>query len=106
MHHKPKNRGVYVDNQKFPFYEVVNMYNRLHHCVPLVKMVKKTYMERPIWGPDERVMPLRKYINYQYYRFEITGTTGLRRFGVNMNYRYCRWMVVPVLPMEPDQKYR
>jgi hypothetical protein len=34
----------------------------------------KTYMKRPIWGPDERVMPSRKCMNYQYYRSE-TGTT-------------------------------
>jgi hypothetical protein len=24
---------------------------------------KKTYMERPIWGPDEGVMPPRKYLS-------------------------------------------
>jgi hypothetical protein len=33
-------------------------------------MVKKTYMERPIWGLDEKIMPPRKYMNYQYYRSE------------------------------------
>jgi hypothetical protein len=27
-------------------------------------------------------------MNYRYYRSEITGTTGLRRFGADMNYRY------------------
>jgi hypothetical protein len=41
MHHKPKNRGAYVDNQKCPFCEVVKMYNGLHYYVPLVEMVKK-----------------------------------------------------------------
>jgi hypothetical protein len=82
--------GAYVDNQKCPFCEVVKIYNGLHHRVPLVKMVKKTYMECPIWGPDERVMPPRKYMNYRYYRSEITGTTGPRRFGADMNYRYYR----------------
>jgi hypothetical protein len=30
-----------VDNQKCLFYEVVKMCNGLHHCVPLVEMVKK-----------------------------------------------------------------
>jgi hypothetical protein len=29
-------------------------------------------------------------MNYQYYRSEIIGTTGLRRFGADMNYRYYR----------------
>jgi hypothetical protein len=52
--------GVIVLKKKCPFCEVVKMCNGLHHCVPLVKMVKKTYMELPIWGPDERVMPPRK----------------------------------------------
>jgi hypothetical protein len=70
MHHKPENRGEYIDNQKYPFCEVAKMCNRLHHCVPLIEMVKKTYMELPIWGLDERVMPLRKCMNYQYYRSE------------------------------------
>jgi hypothetical protein len=67
------------------------MYNGLHHCVPLVEMVKKTYMERPIWGPDERVMSPRKCMNYQYYWSEITGTISPRRFDANMNYRYYRF---------------
>jgi hypothetical protein len=91
----------YVDNQKCLFCEVVKMCNGLHYCVPLVEMVKKTYMERPIWGPDERVMPPRKYMNYQYYRSEITGTISPRRFCADINYdryyrsirdRYYRWM--------------
>jgi hypothetical protein len=78
-------------------------------------MVKKTYMERPIWSPNERVMPPRKYMNYRYYWSEITGTTGLRRFGTDLNYRYYRWMAVdgavlrenelPVLPVF-DRYYR
>jgi hypothetical protein len=41
MHHKPKNRGAYVDNKKCSFCEVVKMCNGLHHCVPLVEMVEK-----------------------------------------------------------------
>jgi hypothetical protein len=53
-------------------------------------MVKKTYMERPIWGLDEKIMPPRKCINYQYYQSEITDTTGPRRFGADMNYWYYR----------------
>jgi hypothetical protein len=66
-------------------------------------------MKYPIWSPDERVIPLRKYINYRYYWYEITGTTGPRRFGVDMNYRYYRWLAeegtvlreneLPVLPV-------
>jgi hypothetical protein len=48
MHHKPENRGAYVDNKKCSFYEVVKMYNGLDHCIPLVEMVKKTYIKRPI----------------------------------------------------------
>jgi hypothetical protein len=78
-------------------------------------MVKKTYMERPIWGLDERVMPPRKYMNYRYYRSEITSTTGSKRFGTDMNYWYYQWMVVsgavwhenelPVLPVL-DRYYR
>jgi hypothetical protein len=55
--------SVCLDNKKCPFCEVVKMCNRLHHCVSLVEMVKKTYMERPIRGPDERVMPPRKYLS-------------------------------------------
>jgi hypothetical protein len=30
-----------VDNQKCPFCEIVKICNGLHHCVPLVEMVKK-----------------------------------------------------------------
>ena len=30
-----------VENQNYPFYEVVKIWNELHHCVPPVKMVKK-----------------------------------------------------------------
>jgi hypothetical protein len=56
-----------IDNQKYPFCEIVKMCNDLHHCVPLVEVVKKTYMERSIWSLDERAMPLRKYMNYRYY---------------------------------------
>jgi hypothetical protein len=41
MHRKPENRGAYVDNQKCPFCEVVKMCNGLHHCIPLVEVVKK-----------------------------------------------------------------
>jgi hypothetical protein len=33
------------------------MRNRPHHYVPLVKMVKKTCMERSIRNLDEEVMP-------------------------------------------------
>jgi hypothetical protein len=74
----------YVDNQKCPFCEVVKMCNRLHHCIPLIEMVKKTYMEHPIWGPDERVMPPRKYlfrlpvllVRDQLVRKWTTGTSG------------------------------
>jgi hypothetical protein len=51
-------------------------------------------MECPIWSPNERVMPPRKYMNYRYYWSEITGTTGPRRFGTDLNYRYYRWMAV------------
>jgi hypothetical protein len=29
-------------------------------------------------------------MNYRYYQSETTGTTGPRRFGVDMNYRYYR----------------
>jgi hypothetical protein len=29
-------------------------------------------------------------MNYRYYRSEITGTTGPRRFGIDLNYRYYR----------------
>jgi hypothetical protein len=49
-------------------------------------------MERPIWSPDERVMPPRKYMNYRYYQSKITGTIDLRRFGTDMNYRYYQWL--------------
>jgi hypothetical protein len=41
MHRKPKNRGAYVDNKKCPFFEVIKMCNGLHHCVPLIEVVKK-----------------------------------------------------------------
>jgi hypothetical protein len=58
-------------------------------------------MERSIWGLDERVMPPRKCMNYWYYRSEITGTTGPRRFGADIKYWYywsetstTDWMVV------------
>jgi hypothetical protein len=60
----------------------------LHHCIPLIEVVKKTYIERPIWSPNERVMRPRKCTNYRYYWSEITGTTGSRRFDTDMNYWY------------------
>jgi hypothetical protein len=53
-------------------------------------MVKKHIWNVQFGGPDERVMHPRKCMNYRYYRSEITGTTGLRRFGADMNYRYYR----------------
>jgi len=40
MHHSPKTGG-YVDNQNCPFSKVVKIRNRPHHCVPLVKIIKK-----------------------------------------------------------------
>jgi hypothetical protein len=49
-----------VDTQKYLFYEVVKMWNRLHYCVPLVETVKKTYTKHLIQSSDERVMPLGK----------------------------------------------
>jgi hypothetical protein len=87
---------------------------------------QKIYMERPILGLDERVIPPRKCMNYRYYRSEITGTTGPRRFSADMNYRWMAeggavWRenelpVLPVLdryyrcrlvlPVEPDRYYR
>jgi hypothetical protein len=101
---------VIVDNQKCPFYEVVKMCNGLNHCVPLIEMVKKTYMEHPIWSPDERVMPPRKCMNYRYYRSEKVW----RRYElpvILVRDRYYRWMVVggavwrenelPVVPVLP-----
>jgi hypothetical protein len=30
-------------------------------------------------------------MNYRYFRSEIPGTTGPRRFGADMNYRYYRF---------------
>jgi hypothetical protein len=57
MHHSPENREAYVDNQNCSFYKVIKMWNRLHHCVSLIEMVKKTYMEHPIRSPDKGVMP-------------------------------------------------
>jgi hypothetical protein len=70
MHHKPENRRAYVDNQKCLFCEVVKMCNGPHHCVSLVEMVKKTYMERLIWGPNEGVMSPRKYLfGYRNFRW-------------------------------------
>jgi hypothetical protein len=88
MHHKPKNRGAYVDNQKCIFCEVIKMCIGLHHCVLLVEMVKKTYMEHPIWGPDERVMSPRKYL----FGLPVlpVRTSSLRPVGATMNYRYFR----------------
>jgi hypothetical protein len=65
------------------------MCNGLHHYVPLVEWSKNIY-ETFNLEFDERVMPPRKCINYRYYRSEITGTTGPRRFGADMNYRYYR----------------
>jgi hypothetical protein len=53
-------------------------------------MVKKHIWNVQFGGPNERVMPPRKCMNYRYYQSEITGTTGLRRFGADMNYRYYR----------------
>jgi hypothetical protein len=71
-------------------------------------------MECSIWSPDERAMPLRICMNYRYYRSEITGTTGPRRFGADMKLPvrdwYYQWMAeggavwrkyeLPVLPVE------
>jgi hypothetical protein len=63
MHYKPENRGTYVDNKKFLFCEVVKMCNGLHLCVPLVEMIKKHIWNVQFGGPEERVMPPRKYLS-------------------------------------------
>jgi hypothetical protein len=40
--HKPHlKQGACVDNENWPFCNVVKKYNGLHHCIPLVLMVKK-----------------------------------------------------------------
>ena len=41
MYHYQKWGGAYVDNQNCPFCEVIKIWNILHHCVPLVEVVKK-----------------------------------------------------------------
>jgi hypothetical protein len=92
MHHKPKNRGAYVDNQKCPFCEVVKMYNGLHYYVPLVEMVKKHIwnvqfgvrmrelcLRENIWtigttGPRSPVLPIREDLAQIW----TTSTTGPR----------------------------
>jgi hypothetical protein len=53
-------QDAYIDTQKCPFCEVVKIWNGLHHCIPLVETVKKTYMERLSQSPDEGVMPLER----------------------------------------------
>jgi hypothetical protein len=53
MHHKYENRGHMVTTKNV-------------HFVKLSKYVTDltiAYMGRPIWGSDERVMPLRKYLS-------------------------------------------
>jgi hypothetical protein len=45
-------------------------------------------MERPIWGPDERVMPPRKYMSG--LPVLPARTSGPRPVGAKMNYRYFR----------------
>jgi hypothetical protein len=54
-----KNFSIFVDNQNYPFCEVVKIRNGPHHCVPLVEMVKKH--KCPIRSPDEGVMPPGRY---------------------------------------------
>jgi hypothetical protein len=105
MHHKPKNRRAYVDNQKCSFCEVVKMCNRPHHCVPLVEMVKK-HIWNVQFGVRMRELCLQEniclgYRNFrsvllvrdQNFRFE-TGTSASwwkeAQFRMKMNYWYFR----------------
>jgi hypothetical protein len=78
-------------------------------------MVKKTYMELPIWGPDERVMPPRKYLsglpvlpvrdrNFRWLAEEGAVLHKNELSVLLVRDRNFRWG--PVLPVEPDRKYR
>jgi hypothetical protein len=61
-----------VDTKNCPFCEVIQMWNGLHHCIPLVETVKKTYMKCLIRSPDEGAMPLE--------RCSVVGTSDGRDF--------------------------
>jgi hypothetical protein len=67
MHHSPENSSAYVDNQNFLFYEVVKIWNGLHHCISLIEMVKKTYIERLIRSPDGVNCPLDLCENQKFW---------------------------------------
>jgi hypothetical protein len=114
MHHKPKNRGHMLTTKNIHFVKLSKCVMDFITAFLSSRWSKNIYGTSNL-GPDERVIPPRKCMNYRYYRSEITGTTGPRRFGANMNYRYYQWMVVggvvwcenelPVLPVL-DRYYR
>jgi hypothetical protein len=121
MHHKPENRGAYIDNQKCPFCEVVKMYNGLHHCIPLVEVVKNIY------GTSNLESRWESYASKKIYELLVllvreglaqiwtTCTTSprpvLQMDGGRWRSLAWKWTIDttgpwPVLPVEPDQKYR
>jgi hypothetical protein len=89
----PKNR-TYVDTQICPKQRAMSnrwycwqlkmfiLYNGLHHCIPLVEMVKK-YIWNVQFGVRMRELCLRENV-------WTTGSTGTRRYDADMNYRYYR----------------
>jgi hypothetical protein len=66
-----RERTRYVDNQKCPFCEVVKMCNGLHHCIPLIEMVKK-HIWNMQFGVRMRELCIREniYLGYRYFRSE------------------------------------
>jgi hypothetical protein len=120
--HSWRMSGVIVltTKKKCPFCEVVKMCNGLHHCVPLVKMVKKTYMELPIWGPDERVMPPRKcsvigtsgpHLSRNFrHKLELPARIRAGTPGSSLNFRYAPESELPAQAwtsdMRPSRNFR
>jgi hypothetical protein len=85
-----------VDNQKCLFCEVIKIYNGLHHCVPLIEIVKKH-----IWNVQFGVQ-MRELCHRE--NVWTTGTTGLRSPVLPSEKVWCRYEL-PLLPVQ-DWNYR
>jgi hypothetical protein len=111
MYHKSENRGHILTTKNVYFVTLSKCVTDFTIAFLSSRWSKKTYMERPICGPDKRVMALRKYMsglpvllfrtsgprpvgakmNYRYFRSETGTSGGWRRkaqFDAKMNYRY------------------
>jgi hypothetical protein len=104
MHHKPENRGAYVDNKKYSFFEV-KICNGLHHCVPLVEMVKR-HVWNAQFGVRMRELCLQENIclGYRYFRSILPVRDRNFQWLAEKN-TVLRESELPVLPVR-DQNFR